>query len=118
MIIFLIIVILGSNRIATSLRQRFARFLPISSPTPAKEITHTPVSFSSLQPTVTPTTPCTTTNDTTGKSVAGTTSEKGYTGSISEIPATGPNDLAWFMLGGSSLLGVFFKKLTSISSKK
>lgn len=107
-IIFLIIIILGSNRIATSLRQRFANFLPKVSPTVTlEEVTPTPISFGSLKPTITPI---------SSPKVAGTTTAKSTANS--EIPATGPTDFAWLILGGSGLVGLALKKLTSNSLAK
>lgn len=96
--IFLIIVILSSSRISQALRSRFGNLVPSLKPT-TEDITPTPI-FETETPTPTPTV------------IYG---QKGNTNSAKNIPATGPEDLAWLVLAGSFLTGFTLKR---ISSKK
>lgn len=93
--IFLIIVILSSNRIAGFLRERFGKFLPANNTT--VETTPTPTSFMEGE-TPTPTL------------IPGTTSTPS-----GEIPSTGPTELAYLILGGSLVVGLAFKKVSDSS---
>lgn len=92
--IFLIIVILSSGRIAGGLRDRFGKFLPISK-TATTEVTPTPtIEAETPTPTI----------------VAGTTSTPS-----GQIPATGPAELAYFILGGSLIAGLALKRISNSS---
>lgn len=93
--IFLIIVLLAGNRIAAGLRAQFGKFLPSTKQT---QITPTPT-IGELSPTPTL-----------------TSSGQGSTSS-SEIPATGPENLVWLILGGSLLSGITLKKITATSER-
>lgn len=93
--IFLIIIILSSNRIAASLRERFGKFLPTTNTT--VDITPTPT-MESEAGTPTPTLIPETTSTPSG-----------------EIPATGPSDLAYFILGGSLIAGLALKRISNSS---
>lgn len=100
-VIFLIIVILSSKRIADSLRTRFGQYFPSpftiqqeaktsTSPTPAKfaEINQTPIPTVNEQPV-----------------------EKGGT-SVTETPKTGPAEYLWLAIGGSVIAGVILRKVS------
>lgn len=102
--IFLIIVLLSSNRISTALRTKFGKIIPSLSPI-TESITPTPTLF---EETPTPTYIPTLTT------VYGNTNKRSNN-STKNIPATGPADLAWLILGGSFLSGFILKK---ISGKK
>lgn len=97
--IFLIIIILSSTRISNSLRSRFGNMVPSLKPT-TDEITPTPTVEEQVQtPTPTPTI------------FYGKTTTNGKI--VQNIPATGPADLVWLVLGGSFFTGVTLKKITS-----
>lgn len=97
-VILFIIVGLSSRQIGGVLRQRFARFLPPLRPT-TTEVTPTPTFIIREEvPTLTP----------APAVVYG--GEKGAP--PGEIPATGPEDLLWLVLGGSFLIGVSLRKIT------
>lgn len=98
--IFLIIVILSSNRISAALRARFAGILPSMNAT-TEDITPTPTTAET--PTPTPTI------------VYGGGSTKNGASNAKNIPATGPQDFALLVLGGSLFIGV---TLTRISAKR
>lgn len=100
--IFLIIVILSSSRISAALRSRFGKLIPAIN-TNTEGLTPTPTIEVSETPTPTPTIVYgrgTTNRNNSGKN----------------IPATGPADLAWLVLGGSFLTGVVLKKVTASKS--
>lgn len=97
--IFLLIIILSSNKIASSLRSRFGNLLPSISPI-SEDITPTPVIEEVITSTPTPTV------------IYGKNSTK-TNSSVKSIPASGPADLAWLLLGGSFASGVILKKLSS-----
>lgn len=90
--IFVIIVILSSQKIAGSLRERFGGIIPFPKAT-TEEITPTP---SPIIEEITPTP---------------TTITVGSSTPSDEIPATGPSEVVYLLLGGSFLLGTFFKNL-------
>ena len=92
-IIFLVIVMLSSGKIAGTLRERFASFIP--NIRPAEEITPSPTHFQEETPTPTPTV------------IYGSSTE------TSEIPATGPNEIVWLVLGSSMVAGLSLKKFSS-----
>ena len=93
-IIFLIIIILSSGKIAGALRERFASFIPNLKP--AEELTPTPtVEMETPTPTITLSYP------------RPSSSQSG------EIPATGPNNIVWLVLGTSLVTGIGLKKLSS-----
>ncbi|OGG26411.1 hypothetical protein A2960_06045 [Candidatus Gottesmanbacteria bacterium RIFCSPLOWO2_01_FULL_39_12b] len=94
-IIFLIIVILSSSRIAGSLRQRFGSFIPTIRQ--SAETTPTPTPF---EETGTPT-------PTFYFKITGTPAN--------QIPATGPADLLWLTLGGCLIAGLSLRKFTTSS---
>lgn len=99
--IFLIIVILSSSRISAALRTRFGKMVPSLNPT---------VEDASLTPT--PTLEMATSTPTPTIVYGGGVS-KGGTASAKNIPATGPADLVWLVLGGSFFAGVTLKKITA-----
>ncbi len=90
--IFVIVIILTSNKITASLRQRFGNILPTPKVT-TEEITPTPIE-EAITLTPTPTF---------------------FSGSSStpsnEIPATGPNDFMWFILGISLITGLTLRNI-------
>ncbi len=98
--IFVIIVILTSNKISSAIRQRFGKYLPSTqvitegvTPTPTiVEVTASPTPF-----------------DYSGNSSTNSSTPTG------EIPATGPNDLMWLILVTSLIAGLSFKKFGSKS---
>ena len=96
--ILLAIVLLSSNKIATSLRTRFGRFLPTVKTT--SKISPTPVTMLSPTPTL------------IKKPVAVTTNGKVAGSNTGEIPATGPAEVMWLILGGSALAGAALNKLS------
>lgn len=91
--IFLIIVILSSSRIAGGLRERFGKFLPTTNTT-----TETTPTLTMEAETPTPTL------------IPGTTSTPS-----GEIPATGPAELAYLILGGSLIAGLALKRMSNTS---
>lgn len=98
--IFLIIILLSSNRIASTLRAKFSKFIPSLSPI-TDNITPTPTIIEETPtPTLTP----------TPTIVYGNTNKR-PNNSTKNIPATGPADLAWLILGGSFLSGITLKKI-------
>ncbi|OGG00382.1 hypothetical protein A2Y99_00825 [Candidatus Gottesmanbacteria bacterium RBG_13_37_7] len=100
--IFLIIVILTSSKIAGFLRTRFARFLP-SNLKLTKQITPTPTPTVKLilQPTIIPT---------VSLQSASSVGTRNKSSSNGEIPATGPAEISYLVLGGSMLGGFILKK--------
>lgn len=96
--IFLIIVILSSSRISAALRSRFAGIVPSLKPT-TEDITPTP-SIEIETPTPTPTVIY-------GRGVSTNNPN------TKSIPATGPAELAWLVLGGSFFTGVALKKIST-----
>lgn len=103
--IFLIIVLLSSNRIAASLRTRFGKMIPSLTPI-TENITPTPsMSQETPTPTLTPT-----------PTIVYGNASKRSNNSTKNIPATGPADLAWLILGGSFLSGFVLKKIASKKS--
>lgn len=106
--IFLIIVVLSSSRISGALRTRFGKLMPSLNPT-----------GENITPTVTPTIEAETTTPTPTIVYGGkynTTTGTGTTSSATKIPATGPEDLVWLVLGGSFFAGITLKKITSRKS--
>lgn len=104
--IFLIIILLSSNRIATALRSRFGKFLPALNVSGKISPTPTPtMAFKTPTPTRLPTI---TAINQTGRFGGG---EKGSS-PTGEIPATGPSEVVWLILTGSAFLGVTLKKLS------
>lgn len=102
--IFLIIVILSSNRIAGSLRTRFGKFLP-SIKRSAETISPTPTpTFEVKAKAPTPTVVY-------GEKIGDSTTIPN-----GEIPATGPADLFYIVIGGSLLAGLSLKKLTTTTT--
>lgn len=99
--IFLIIVILSSSRIAATLRKSVGNIIPGAKST-IENITPTPTIKAE---TITPT-PTVIISSNKG----GTISKGGITSG--EIPATGPNDLLYLVLGGSVAAGIALKKLS------
>ena len=103
--IFLIIILLSSNRIATTLRSKFGKMIPSLSPI-TENITPTPTFIEETPtPTLTP----------TPTVVYGNTNKRSNN-STKSIPATGPEDLAWFILGGSFFSGIVLKRITAKKS--
>lgn len=118
-IIFLIIIILSSNRIGQFARERFGKFLPNVkmpyqqiSPTPTIKtvISPTPVKISSLG---------TSSNQQQGYQTDNSISNnlnnsatKGGNPPATEIPATGPNEIVTLLLAGSGILGFYINKKT------
>lgn len=102
--IFLIIILLSSNKIATALRSRFGKFVPTLNV--SGKISPTPTPTMALK-TPTPTKLPTITAGQTGRFGGG---EKGSP--PGEIPATGPSEVVWLILTGSALVGVTLKKLS------
>lgn len=93
--ILVIIVILTSSQIAGALKKRFGKVIP-EAKVISENITVTPIEEPAPSPTETP--------FYNGK--------KG--GSVSnEIPATGPENIVYLMLGTSMAAGFAFKKLSS-----
>lgn len=89
--IFLIIIILSSNRISSALRNSLGKMAP-SVKTTVEDSSLTPTPTEAQTPTATPTI------------VYGKNSAK-------RIPAAGPADLVWLVLGGSFFAGVTLKKI-------
>lgn len=108
--IFLAIILLSSNKIATSLRGRFGKIFPTLNV--ASKITPTPTPTIALK-TPTPTKLPTTVTNQTGRFSGG---EKGSP--TSEIPATGPAEVMWLILGGSAAAGVVLTKISHRSTLK
>jgi hypothetical protein len=107
--ILIIVLVLSSKRIAGFLRSRFSRFLP-SSITTEEQITPTPTPISSLV-------------DITkkGKLQKSTPTpirspqialKKGAP-PTGEIPATGPAEVVWMLLGSGAAGGIIIRKLSS-----
>jgi len=108
--IFVIIVILSSGRIAAALRARLGQFFPFMKSTslttsPKVSPTLTPSAVYKISPTSIP-------SPTLSAFYGGQNTTKGGI-TTTEIPATGPNDLAWVILGGSTAIGYSLKKLSS-----
>lgn len=101
--IFVIIVILTSSRIAGSLRSRFGGFFPTVNTTTTEEISATPPPPAET-PAPAPITP-------PGKEKV--TSTPGGT-----IPATGPPEIMWFLLGASFLSGLSLRKFPACRGGK
>jgi hypothetical protein len=97
--IFIIIVILSSQKIAGGLRERFGGIIPFPKAT-NEEVTPTP-SASGFEEETTP----------TPTLILGSSTPSG------EIPATGPAEVAYFILGGSLFLGALLRKTTDSSPK-
>lgn len=98
--IFLIIVVLSSNRISAALRSRFAGMVPSLKPT-TEDITPTPT-IEIETPTPTPTV-----------IYGGNGKTSGNNQNAKSIPATGPAELAWLVLGGSFFTGVALKRIST-----
>lgn len=98
--IFFLIVVLSSSKIANFLRSRFGSMVPSISPI-SEDITPTP---SIIETTLTPT-------PTIVYGNGYRTETKG--GIVRTIPASGPEDLAWLILGGSFSAGIVLKKISS-----
>jgi len=99
--IFLVIIILSSNKIGAALRAKLGKFLPSVKP-PYEQISPTPTLIPTFTPTPTIQKPNTISN---GKN----------TTPSNEIPATGPESGVYIVLGGSLILGLTLKKYASIS---
>lgn len=97
--IFLIIVILSSSRISAALRSRFGKMIPTIG-TKTQDLTPTPTPTFEVTDTPTPSPTSVYGKGTTNRNNSG-----------KNIPATGPADLAWLVLGGSFLSGVLIKKV-------
>lgn len=93
--ILLIVVSLTSKQIATALRSRLA-FLPFA------KISPTPTLMEEI-PTLSP--------SPTGKDSFGLLNPRDNT---REIPATGPENVVWLILGGSFFAGITLKKLSTL----
>ncbi|MBM3283255.1 hypothetical protein FJY90_03285 [Candidatus Gottesmanbacteria bacterium] len=102
--IFVIIVVLSSRQIGGALRARFGKYLPPLSPFSQEELTITPSpSLIITEPTSTP--------ELTATPI-GIYEGSQRSGSTQQIPATGPENFVWLILGGSFLAGVSLKKIT------
>lgn len=104
-IVFVIIVILSSAKIGGFLRTRFGRFLPVSLQNTSK-VTPTPTVITTPTPILTLTPSPVPVSKTNGKIKAAQSDE---------IPATGPNELVWLVLGSSFFIGISFKKIASFT---
>lgn len=101
-LIFLIIVILSSNRIAGALRTRFGNVIPrLQTITQRNTSSPTPTPPESMQPSATPAS-----TQKGGLGFVPSITPKAAVNKPSEIPATGPMDVTWLLLGGSLSLGV------------
>ncbi|MBI3380245.1 hypothetical protein HY029_05820 [Candidatus Gottesmanbacteria bacterium] len=100
--IFLIIVILSSNRISSALRASFGKMIPSLK-------TSTTVEDASLTPTPTMETETPTPSPSIIYGGRGVRNSTNYTKSM---PAAGPEDLVWLILGGSFFAGVTLKKIS------
>lgn len=109
-IILVVIVILTSNRIAAFLKSRFGNLVP-----PLKfsavETTPTPSPTPTIRLTLTPTEIPTTT--TKGGVKIYPTMPTGKSTPTGQIPSTGPEELAYVLIGGSAGLGFILKKISS-----
>ncbi len=105
--IILIIVILSSSRIASTLRDKFGNLIPPSlrlakiSPSPTPILTQK-----------TPTPSVYTKVISGGNNSSNNTFSRSRTSSPEQIPATGPEDIAWLILGGSFIAGISLKRIT------
>lgn len=97
-IIFLIIIILSSGRIAGALRSRFASYIPNIRPAESEIIPTPSLETDSPTPSVTP-----------------ILSQKSSPNS--EIPATGPNSIIWLILGSSLIAGIILKKAVKFKAE-
>ncbi len=116
--IFIVIVILSSGRIAAALRSRLGQFFPFIKSTslttpPNITPTITPSVINKISPTPTPSAFYGGQNTTNSGQ---NTTKGGIT--TSEIPATGPNELTWVILGGSGVIGYSIKKLSNFIYRK
>ena len=103
--IFLIIILLSSNRIATTLRSKFGKMIPSLSPI-TDNITPTPTIIEETPTPVLSPTP----------TIVYGNGIKRSTNAAKNIPATGPEDLAWLILGGSFFSGIVLKRITAKKS--
>lgn len=106
--IFVVVVLLTSNRIAGALRDRFGKLIPPLSFLSAADTTPTPVPSPTVYVSRFP----------TGTASSGTTTTKGglvntpeaKSTPTGETPATGPETFIYLLLGGSFLAGSLLKK--------
>ncbi|MCJ7740794.1 hypothetical protein MUP32_05800 [Candidatus Microgenomates bacterium] len=115
--IFIVIVILSSGRIAVALRSRLGQFFPFmkstSLTTPPKITpTLTPSAVYKISPTSMPSPTLSAFYGGQNTTKGGQNTTKGGV-TTAEIPATGPNDLLWVILGGSTAIGYSLKKLSN-----
>jgi hypothetical protein len=96
-IILIVIVILSSSRIAGALKSRFGKLIP--GQFAGAVITPTPTPFQ-VSPTPTKTV-ASNYSGPTGKSTPNST-----------IPATGPAEVAWVLIGGSGAAGFLLRKFS------
>ncbi|MBI2617674.1 hypothetical protein HYW55_06075 [Candidatus Gottesmanbacteria bacterium] len=117
--IFIIIILLTSNRIAGALRSRFGRFIPSIFPITASG-TPTPTNLAEVIPTQTP--PSTPTPYTSRFPIGTQSTTKGgvpqtaKSSTTNETPATGPESIAFVLLGGSFLTGSLLKRFSQKKS--
>ena len=102
-IIFLMIIILSSNRVIKGLRDRIGSFLPVGKPAVQKTIP-TP-SPTKVMISITP--------SSTQSPKAGTVQgEQTTKGGVKQIPSTGATEIAWLAIGGSSLVGYTLRRIS------
>jgi hypothetical protein len=107
-IILLVVVILSSNKIGSFLRQKFGKIVPTSilpysqpSPTPTKiPVIPTSIIYNNSQ-----------TFQTQSQNNNNYYTKKST--SSNQIPATGPEELVWLIIGGSFATGITLNKFIS-----
>lgn len=104
--IFLIIVILTSNQIAAGLRKKFGNIIP------SPKL----ISGATVTPSVSPKMTVTPTLSPSGNGIYNGSSKGGIKSTPSgQTPATGPEDFAYLILGGSAGIGFIFKRFSRLS---
>src|SRR3989338_6898370 len=102
-IIFLMIIILSSNRVIKGLRDRIGSILPVGK-TAVQKTTPTPLP-TKVMISITPTsTPSPKTGAVSGEQIT--------KGGVKQIPSTGATELAWLVIGGGSLIGLTLRKIS------
>lgn len=107
--ILLIIVIISSNRIADSLRTRLGKYIPGIK---VAKISPTP------RPTIEAETPTSTPTIVYGKDKGEFARKDISTTKGGEIPATGPSEIVYIIMGGSLITGITLKKLTASTNRR
>lgn len=109
-IIFLVIIILSSSRIASTLRGWFGKYIPPS----FQGITLSITPIVTAIPTKIAQAPSPTLIPKNEGNVIGTTKGTPST----QIPATGPQEVVWFLVGASATGAIVLRKLEKVISLK